>query len=238
MPKLKDIKKNLIKDSMDNQSENSENQKLKELERQLERSGFFSHTTLSRQAERINEIESFLYGLIDTLNTKGLIEIPSFEQTVKIVRDETLRKKEHFHVGIGIRVDKQQEEKKVKVVNCGERIPICKAICCKLNFALSVPEIEDGKVKWDLGHPYFIRQKKNGYCSHLDTEKKCCSVYSDRPGICKKYSCADDDRIWKDFKKMELNTEWIEENLTEQKMKLREVYLIPEEKIEYKSKIK
>ena len=236
MPKLKDLK-NEINNYMDNQAEDSKNNKLEELERQLERSGLFSHTTLSRQAERINEIESFLYGLIDTLTDKGVVEVPSLEETVKQVREETLKKKEHFHTGIAIRLENPEEAKEVGIVNCEERIPICKAICCKLNFALSVPEIESGKVKWDLGEPYFIRHNKNGYCSHMDVDKKCCSIYKDRPKVCSKYSCAKDERIWKDFEKMELNTEWIEANLQESKVQLKALYMIPEQKIEYKSKI-
>lgn len=217
-------------------NKNLDTEAIKELELQLERSGFFTHSSLSRQAERINEIESFLYGLIDSLLEKGIIEKEKFEEIVKIVKDETLKRKEHFHAGVAIRVDNKEEEKFVPV-NCEERLHICKAVCCKLNYALSIDEIESGKVKWDLGQPYFIRQKKNGYCSHLDSDKKCCSIYADRPSVCKKYSCANDDRIWKDFEKMELNTDWIETNLQEGKIQLQGLYMIPEEKIEYKSKI-
>ena len=37
--------------------------------------------------------------------------------------------------------------------------------------------------------------------------------YENRPSVCKKYSCANDKRIWKDFEKMEIDREWIDENL-------------------------
>jgi hypothetical protein len=54
-------------------------------------------------------------------------------------------------------------------VNCEERLHICKAACCQLDFALSVEEVESGKVKWDLGRPYFIRQDATScHYSHLN----------------------------------------------------------------------
>lgn len=219
---------------------NGNKQTSSELERQLERSGFFTHSALSNQAERINEIESFLYGLIDTLIAEGVIDKNAFEKTVKNVRDETLQKQEHFHAGIAISIDNDEHQENFVPVNCEERLPVCNAVCCKLNFALSVAEIESGHVKWDLGQPYFIRQIKNGYCTHLKSRKACvdgCSIYDERPGVCRKYSCAEDKRIWMDFDKMLLNHKWIDENLVEQKIQLREVYMIPENKIEYKSNI-
>jgi hypothetical protein len=209
---------------------------INELERQLERSGFFTHSSLSNQAERINEIESFLYGLIDSLFKKGLLEKDELEETVKKVRDETLKKKEHFHAGIAISFDNEEKTIDYITVNCEERLHICKAVCCQLQFALTIDEIETGKIKWDLGQPYFIRQTKNGCCVHKYSTNHKCSIYENRPGICRKYSCANDKRIWNDFENMNLNNEWIDTNLKEQKIQLQQIYMIPEETIEYKSK--
>ena len=211
---------------------------INELENQLERSGFFAHSSFSHQAERINEIESFLYGLIDNLIAEDVIDKSTFEEMVQKVKAETLQKHEHFHAGIGIRVDKDDPKIDDFVpVNCEERIPICKAICCKLNFALSIPEIESGNVKWDLGQPYFVRHQKNGICVHMNSENNCCSIYKDRPKVCRKYSCAQDTRIWKNFEKMELNQEWIDNNLQEKRIQLQGIFMLPDEKIEYKSKV-
>jgi len=210
---------------------------VQELERQLERSGYFTHSSLSQQAERINEIESFLYGLIDTLIDDGKVQKEKLEQVVQKVRKETVERHEHFHAGIAIRVDgKETAIDDFVPVNCDERMHICKGVCCKLNFALSVDEIESGKPKWDLGQPYYIRQKSTGYCTHLDENKQCCSIYNDRPKVCRKYSCAKDTRIWKDFEKMELNTEWIAQNLKERQVHLQGIYMIPDQKVEYKTK--
>ena len=206
------------------------------IERQIVRGNLFTHSSIGRQAERINEIESFLYGFIDVMIKKGLLQEEELANAADEVQKEMVEKGELSHAGIGIRIDKPKEALDLVPVNCSERIHICKAICCKLNFALSVEEIESGKVKWDLGQPYFIRHEKHGYCSHLDLDKKCCSIYNDRPSVCKKYSCANDQRIWKDFEKMELNTEWIEENIKDQKIQLQGLFMIPEERIGHKSK--
>lgn len=185
------------------------------VERQLERSSFFTHTALGVQAERINEVESFLYGVIDVLVRKGVVIPDELTRAAEDVRKEMYEKGEQAHTGVGIRIDEPGKNMELVPVNCEERMHICQAVCCKLSFPLSVEEIETGMMKWDLGKPYFIRHESTGYCSHLHAKKKCCTVYENRPPVCKNYSCTGDKRIWKDFEKMELNSEWIAENLKE-----------------------
>jgi Fe-S-cluster containining protein len=97
-------------------------------------------------------------------------------------------------------------------VDCAARMPVCHAVCCQLKFALSAEEVEAGKVKWDIGHPYLIRGGRDGYCTHNNPDGGC-GVYADRPGVCRRYTCADDARIWSDFDNMVLNTEWIDAHL-------------------------
>ena len=117
--------------------------------------------------------------------------------------------------GIAFRVDPDNPAPPV-AVNCEERMHVCHAVCCKLNFALTPEEVDGGKVKWDLGFPYMIRHGANGYCSHNDTATGRCTNYANRPGVCHRYSCANDPRIWKDFDNMVLNEDWIRANLTNQ----------------------
>ena len=62
-------------------------------------------------------------------------------------------------------------------VDCSQRLPICGAVCCKLDFALTLDEVEAGLTKWDLGRPYFIRHGPDGSCVHLDRATKGCGVY-------------------------------------------------------------
>jgi Fe-S-cluster containining protein len=94
-------------------------------------------------------------------------------------------------------------------VDCAARMSVCHAVCCSLSFPLSASEVEGEKVKWDMGHPYMIRHDTSGYCTHNDAETGGCQVYEDRPAVCRRYSCAADPRIWKDFEGMVLNHEWI-----------------------------
>ena len=57
-------------------------------------------------------------------------------------------------------------------INCENRIPLCKAACCRLPLALSKEDVQEGIVRWDLGHPYLIAQDKDGYCVHIWTARR------------------------------------------------------------------
>ena len=93
---------------------------------------------------------------------------------------------------------------KVKENNfvCGERTNICNSKCCFLSFPLTIEEIKNGIVEWDETKPFMIKQK-DGHCVHLIDNK--CSIYNDRPLVCKNYHCENDKRIWKDFDKKKIN---------------------------------
>lgn len=200
-----------------------QHKQLEHLERQVERGSFFTHTALGQQAERLNELACFLYGLIDVLVKKGITVPEELSRAAADVQKEMMEKGEQAHAGVGLRIDNEKEKQEAVPVNCAERMPICKAVCCKLQFALSVPEVESGHIRWDLGKPYFIRHEASGYCSHLHAQKKCCTIYDNRPLVCKKYSCVNDTRIWKDFDKMQLNEVFINEVLIEDKPALMQI---------------
>lgn len=197
---------------------------LNELEYQIERGSLFTHTVLTEQIMRQNENDSFLYGLIDYLSQKGLININELKTFVESVKKEIVEKKEFATLGIAIRVETQEEMLKYSPVNCEERIHICKAVCCKLSFPLTINEVESGVLKWNLGKPYYNRRCTNGYCYHIQIDNTC-SIYQQRPSICRKYTCRNDERIWSNFEKMELNQTWIESNLKDDKIELVEMYV-------------
>jgi Fe-S-cluster containining protein len=180
------------------------------LEDQLKLSNFFMHTELSRISSKMNEIDAFLNGVADLLLKKHIIREEDLATSVEANKTEMIEKNTVFLPRIATRKD--DGEATFMPVNCQERMHICKAACCKLHFALTQEEVESGHIKWNLGEPYFIRQKKDGYCVHNDG-KGCCNIYENRPSVCKYYSCRNDKRIWKDFEKMELNEEWIGQHL-------------------------
>ena len=186
---------------------------LERLERQVERGSLFTHTALSETADRLTEVEAMLYGLIDVVVQRGAAGSAEIHAASSKVRAALDAAGETVSPGVALRVDPEIAATQAFVpVNCDERIPICGGICCKLSFALSQAEVEVGRVRWDLGQPYYIRHEADGRCTHQDRDCHRCGVYADRPAVCKGYSCANDTRIWKDFDKMLLNTEWIEQN--------------------------
>ena len=187
--------------------------RVNELERQVERGSLFTHTVLTEQTERANTTEAILSGLVDLLIDGGVINADKLRQAVEAVQDETAAAGDLATVGVAIRVDGDDANEPPVIVDCAARLPICQAACCRMRFALSAPEIESGPVKWDLGRPYLNRRGHDGYCHQCDPATHACGVYDERPGVCRRYSCAGDGRIWKDFDAMELNHEWIAANL-------------------------
>jgi Fe-S-cluster containining protein len=205
-----------------------------ELERQMERGSQFTQAALAQVIERLSAVEGRIGELFRYLGAETEEASPEGRSSEPVEPVEPLDSSEssesqasageevegltHAQLNLqwpSIALANERDETKPRVeVNCAERMHICHAVCCKLSFALTPGEVEAGKVRWDLGFPYFIRHGTNSYCTHNDTATGRCNVYADRPGICRRYSCANDPRIWKDFDKMVLNEEWIRGNLS------------------------
>jgi Fe-S-cluster containining protein len=187
---------------------------LKQLERQVERGQLFEHTALGESFRRLGEAETFLHGLLDLLLAKEIVTDEELREAAAGVRQELIERGQLSGPGTAIGIEDLSQPAPL-AVDCEKRMHICHAVCCKLHFALTIPEIESTKIKWDLGRPYFIRQTDGGLCIHNDDQTGRCGVYSDRPAACQKYSCVNDERIWKNFERMELNEEWIESHLSQ-----------------------
>lgn len=200
--------------SKNHDSNGSDDPGINRLERQVERGSLFSHTALGESFMRLGEVEAFLYGLIDILLSKGIVAEDEVKVRIAKIRKELIDRGQFAGPGTAVRVeDTGKEIQPEEDVKCSQRNHICNSVCCRLDFALSIEEIESGKIKLDLGRPYFIRHENTGYCTH-NSHSGQCDIYVDRPTVCRRYNCAHDSRIWKDFEKMELNVEWIEKNLS------------------------
>lgn len=188
--------------------------KLLQLERQLERGYKFSHSVIGESMLRTSELQVLLHGLLDTLLAKGITSESELLSAMHKVRSELSERDELDWQRAMIRNDATDKKKPIVKIDCQARLHLCKSACCKLDFALNIPELEEAEIKWDLGRPYFIRHDSNGYCSHLDCTSGDCGVYEKRPNVCRGFSCAKDERIWTDFDNMQPNHEWIDANLS------------------------
>jgi len=173
----------------------------------------YSHTRVNANTGKALEVASFCYALIELLNEKGIITIEELDERKKVVANRLVKK--FTEKGMGAlyqnpEYDKYNFDKKVKI-DCESRIHICKAACCRIfGFALSKQDIEEGIIKWDLGHPYMITKDEDGYCKHLDRLTYRCTVREHRPVPCRAFDCRKDDRIWLDFENKIINPKLIE----------------------------
>jgi Fe-S-cluster containining protein len=188
----------------------AEGSDLRDLERQVERGTLFAHAALTEQASRSNKIEAVVNALADLLVRQGVVEPDELVATIEATRKGIADAGLHASVDVAIRTDGTAPPVPADAIDCEARLPYCKAVCCRLRFALTVEEIEHGPVKWDLGRPYFNRHSEHGYCHRIDEETLGCTVYEQRPLPCRQYDCSRDPRIWKDFAAYEINQEWID----------------------------
>ena len=178
-----------------------------ELERQLRHASFFVQASLEQHGKLTGKLDVYLTSLIELLMDQGVIDAEDLAQAVDANREvhdaESRAKFETDGIlpawpTVMVRQDDPDEPVAPEIeVDCEARMHICQAVCCSLPFPLSAAEVEAGDVNWDLGHPYVIRQTAEGWCTHNDRSTGGCDVYHKRPGVCRSYSCAHDERIWK-----------------------------------------
>jgi Fe-S-cluster containining protein len=137
---------------------------------------------------------------------KGIIGTEELDKHKKAVEE---RLKDNFkEAGIGVRVqnvgiDKYSLQGEA-TIDCEKRLPICRAACCKLAFALSLQDIREG-IRWSLGKPFMNVREEDGYCVNLERDTCKCRIYEQRPVVCRQYDCRNDRRIWLDFDAMTIN---------------------------------
>jgi Putative zinc- or iron-chelating domain len=161
----------------------------------------YTHFRADANTAKLLEVTSFVYAAIDLLSEKGLLDIAELDERKKQAAANLMEK--FSDRGMGVVYQKPEADKYAfrggASIDCENHIHLCKAACCKLPFALSRQDVEEGIVRWEFSAPYLIAHGKDGYCQHLDREKKCCSVYAHRPLPCRGYDCRNDRRIWLDF---------------------------------------
>lgn len=176
----------------------------------------YVHSRANANTSKVLEVASFSYALIELLKERGIISIEELDERKKTVGQRLVEKYVDKGMGVALVKDEQDKYQYQNGVNidCEDRIHLCRATCCRLRFALSIQDVEEGKVKWDLGRPYMIRRVSDGYCHHFGRMTHHCGIYENRPITCRAYDCRSDKRIWEDFGNMVVSQEL--ENLFKQ----------------------
>lgn len=166
----------------------------------------YSYRQLDTSAVKLFEASTQLYALIELLLAKGVISVDELEQSKEAVKERMNASFKDADIGVRVRredVDKYAISCQVKL-ECENRIHLCQAACCRLAYPLTMQDIREG-VRWSLGRPFLNARGQDGYCVHWDHSDCRCSIYENRPAVCREYDCRQDKRIWLDFDEMVIN---------------------------------
>jgi hypothetical protein len=178
-----------------------------ELHQELADGLLYTHHRANANTRKTLEVASFAYGLIELLAEKGLITIEELDERKRVVAERLAEKFRDEGMGC-IRQEPEQDKYAFEggvEIDCESRLPLCGAACCRLQFALSQQDVEEGIVRWDFSRPYMNQRGKDSYCVHLERGSCRCSVYEHRPIPCRGYDCRNDKRIWVDFEQRIVN---------------------------------
>lgn len=181
--------------------EAADNSQLEKLRSDVAAGLMYAHGRENANTSKVLEVASFSYALIELLMERGVISVEELDERKKQVGQRLAEKFMENGMGVALTNDEQDKyayEGSVEI-DCENRIALCRGACCRLSFALTVQDLEEGRVKWDLGRPYMIRHDEDGYCHHVERESKRCQLYENRPVVCRAYDCRKDKRIWEDF---------------------------------------
>ncbi|MBN8893435.1 MAG: YkgJ family cysteine cluster protein [Rhodanobacter sp.] len=87
-------------------------------------------------------------------------------------------------------------------IDPGVQCTTCEAVCCRLTVVL-MPE--DHVPAWLVDHDAhgmeILAKGEDGWCAAVDPNTSRCTIYEDRPAICRKYamgspSCRDERHKW------------------------------------------
>lgn len=175
----------------------------------------YCHKRINANTSKSLENAAFLYAAIEILIEKGLLATEELDERKRRIAERLVEQFKQSGLGLMYQdpeIDKYAFEKEAEV-DCENRTPFCRAVCCKMPFALSRQDVEEGVVHWDFGRPYMIAHApEDGYCAHLDRETYACTVREYRPLPCRGFDCRDNQRwqVWLDFDNKAVNNELLE----------------------------
>lgn len=192
--------KNIYKEIITNDVVKQENPVPQSVREDLDAGLRFLHFMGMQTKHDLIDVNSRLFALIEELVASGLVDLRHFDERRLTLKDreEARLLAERSHVQLDETLDKYSLDE-LPCVDCVSRMDICKGRCCKLTFPLSFQDLDEHILQWSYSIPYQIRQNPDGFCVHRDTESGHCTVYENRPAVCRQYDCRNDKRIWVDF---------------------------------------
>lgn len=165
----------------------------------VERGLRFNHIVEHQTRTKLADLSASFYALVETMIARGLVPVDEYETRRQAT---VLREQEKARAEIAPQVSHIADKYKLEQlpeIDCEARVHLCKAKCCTLVFPLSIQDLDERVVRWDYSKPYQIGRRPDGYCVHNEAGTCHCTVYEHRPGICRRYDCRTDKRIWIDF---------------------------------------
>src|SRR5215831_11364771 len=127
-----------------------------ELRGDLDDSARFLHQMGMQTKLDLADTSARLHGLIEELIANGLVSMRKLEERTERARgEERERTSKQAAVHVGAAIDKYAVTD-LPDIDCASLLPLCKARCCKLTFALSFQDLDEGVVRWEYGMPYMI----------------------------------------------------------------------------------
>ena len=196
---------------------------LLKIQKDLSSGLLYTHSRINANTSKTLESTSFLYALIELLIEKGILTTEELDERKRQVAERLVKK--FVDSGLGLMYQDPEFDKYTfdheADVDCESRLDVCKAVCCKLPFALSKQDVEEGIIRWEFGRPYLIAHEDDGYCVHLDRNTYKCTVREHRTVPCRGFDCRNNKRwhVWDDYEKKILNPE-LEERIDRDNSKI------------------
>lgn len=170
-----------------------------ELRRDLDRGLEFANVMLTVVQDTSMEAGAYGQALFELLVRKGILGEEEVKEALEASRKD-IAEVLVPRVRLADLGDKHADAKGIDV-DCASLLPLCHARCCTFKFYLTKQDLDEGVARWDYGNPYWIRQGDDSYCVHCDPSTRGCTIYADRPHVCRRFDCRQDKRIWLDFEK-------------------------------------
>jgi len=150
------------------------------------------------------EATASIDALIELLISKGLIDAAELAALREAASQRLASARSKDWAGPWLTmVSETQREQPAEILDCETRHPHCRSACCVFyRVILTEDEVRKRQLLWDLGAPYSLPRGPGGHCAYLERTTLACTVWQDRPHVCRGYSCSKDTEIWKDFDNM------------------------------------